>query len=610
MINELSRRHFNALLLWNTLAFLVPRPLIDFSRIPNTPTELAIWRFLNLTPEQCQLSINVGDHAILDQSMKVIAMEGPVILTGEQRPSVLTEFLTIDPQNYLDDSDTRNVCVNPGVGSAPVNRFVNATNLQQLVQTGVTIVTTDAEDSVLGDLQHLPKNTILQRIGLGVGLVALLALVKRNLSNNKEKMSMKTALKYAPVFIFAGGIGLVVGILGEQMINCGQSGETKATETLGRVPVIEQQLLEEVNFEQFIDGIKGRPQVMDYYEGLVNVRNLEMAYHLWRVVAESVGKDQMGVKIFAKHGNVHGAVGDLFMRGPDALQKELTKYIKKVVQVGNTFHQIIIDTITQKYISDKELAFIEFQEIQDTWFKYVFSIADYIRFFQETSKVGDNPVLSLREIESVRRPPSARTLMFREVIDAINLADEDKGVLSSKKDMFKSALMVALAKDAQLEIELIKAKSNLKGELRLETVMKPINLQQTRILWFDQFMKGSFEKEFYTIEDQLIVGCVEINGRICPVVREFTVIQDQIIGVDKVLLNNDQVAIGRTYRYLTNKPDGLPKDYLGTVDIAINAQKTKTKQVSFVQAQDFAEPNVYWLQDQIDLAKIDIIKLQ
>jgi len=211
----------------------------------------------------------------------------------------------------------------------------------------------------------------------------------------------------------------------------------------------------------------------------------------------------------------------------------------------------------------------------------------------------------------MRRPPSARTLMFREMTNEINIAEADSGPLSSKKDMLKSALMVAIAKDAELETELIKAKSNLKGEPRQETVIGEIDLQQSSTLWFDQFMKGSFKKELYTIENQLIVGCVEINGRTCPVVREFTTSQDQVIGVDKVLLGNDQVAVGnKTYSYSANKPEGLPEDYLGTVDIVANFGKSQTEQVDFVQVKDFTELNVFWSQDPTDLAKVNIIRVK
>ena len=124
-------------------------------------------------------------------------------------------------------------------------------------------------------------------------------------------------------------------------------------------------------------------------------------------------------------------------------------------------------------------------------------------------------------------------------------------------------------------------------------------------------MKGNFRKEMYTIENQLIVGYVEIYGRTCPIVREFTASQDQVIGVDKVLLGNDQVAVGsKTYSYSTNKPEGLPEDYLGTVDITVNFGKSQTEQVDFVQAKDFAEPNVFWSQDPTDLAKINIIRVK
>lgn len=584
--------------------------------MPNTPTEIAIFKFLNLVPEQCQLSINAGGHNILDQSMDAITSMGPVILTGEQRPSFLKNDLTIDPESYLDHVDSRNVCTNPGVGSAPIDLSANAQNLQELIRTGNTIVTSDAEDIVLvtEDLQHLPKDTVLKRTGLGVGvavLIATLAFVRRNFSNTHEKTSMKTILKYAPLFIFGGGVALATGVLIGQTTNCGLPGETQATETLGRVPAIEQNVAAEISFENFVNSIKGAPPVMDYYDGLVHVRNLEMAYNLWRVVAESVGKGQTGVKIFEKHGNAHGAIEDLFMEGPEVLSGELIEYMKKVVQVGNSFNRTITDMLTQSYNDNQQLTNDEFQKIQDQWFENVSSIANYVRFFQETTKVGDDPILSPREIESMKRPPSARTLMFREMINEINMTEENNGPLSSKKDMFKSALMVAIAKDAELEIELIKAKSNLKGESRQETVIGQIDLQQSTTLWFDQFMKGNFRKEMYTIENQLIVGYVEIYGRTCPIVREFTASQDQVIGVDKVLLGNDQVAVGsKTYSYSTNKPEGLPEDYLGTVDITVNFGKSQTEQVDFVQAKDFAEPNVFWSQDPTDLAKINIIRVK
>lgn len=595
--------------------------LAEFFKIPNTPTELAIFNFLNLVPEQCQLSINAGDHTILDKSMEALTSMSPVILTGEQKPSLLAEFLTIDPQSYLGDGDQRNVCVDPGVGSAPIELSTNAKNLQQLIQTGSTIVTSDAEDIALvtEDLQHLPKDTVLKRTGLGIGaavLIATLAIVKKN-SNTQEKMSMKTILKYAPLFIFGGGVALATGVLLGQTTDCGPSGETQATETLGRVPAIEQNVADEISFEKFVNNIKGAPPVMDYYDGLVHVRNLEMAYNLWRVVAESVGKGQTGVKIFEKHGNAHGAVEDLFMDGPEVLQGELVEYMKKVVQVGNSFNKTIKAASVQAYIDagggnqlDNDKYDKLFSKVQDQWFENVSSIANYVRFFQETIKVGDDQVLSPREIESMRRPPSARTLMFREMINEINLAEDDKGSLSSKKGMLKSALMVAIAKDAELETELIKAKSNLKGEPRQETVIGQIDLQQSTTLWFDQLMKGNFIKEMYTIENQLIVGCVEINGRTCPVVREFTTSQDQVIGVDKVLLGNDKVAVGsKTYSYSTNKPEGLPEDYLGTVDIITNFGKSQTEEVDFVQAKDFAEPNVFWSQDPTDLAKVNLIRI-
>jgi len=615
-IDRNDRRNFLKLGAASAVVLAFPRgKLAEFFKLPSSPTEVALVKFLNLFPEQCQLSINAGDHTILDQSMEALTSMGPVILTGEQKPSLLSEFLTIDPQSYLGDGDQRNVCVDPGVGSAPIELSTNAKNLQQLIQTGNTIVTSDAEAIALftEDLQHLPKDTVLKRTGLGIGAVVLittLALVKKN-ANTQEKMSMKTILKYAPLFIFGGGVALATGVLLGQTTDCGPSGETQATEELGRVPAIEQNVAREIDFEKFINSIKGAPPVMDYYEGLVHVRNLEMAYNLWRVVAESVGKGQTGVKIFEKHGNAHGAVEDLFMEGPEALQVELIEYTKKVVQVGNSFNGIIIDMIAQSYTGDQQLTNKEFQKIQDQWFANVSSIANYVRFFQETTKVGDDPVLSPREIESMKRPPSARTLMFREMINEINMAEADSGPLSSKKDMLKSALMVAIAKDAELETELIKAKSNLKGELRQETVIGEIDLQQSSTLWFDQFIKGSFKKELYTVENQLIVGCVEINGRTCPVVREFATSQDQVIGVDKVLLGNDQVALGsKTYSYLANKPEGLPEDYLGTVDIAVNFGKSQTEQVDFVAAKDFAEPNVFWSQDPTDMAKVNIIRVK
>ena len=615
-VDKVTRRDFIKLTETAAGALAFPwKGLAEFFKISNTPTELALFNFLNLVPEQCQLSINAGDHTILDKSMEALTSMGPVILTGEQKPSLLAEFLTIDPQSYLGDGDQRNVCVDPGVGSAPIELSTNAKNLQQLIQTGSTIVTSDAEDIALvtEDLQHLPKDTVLKRTGLGIGaavLIATLAIVKKN-ANTQEKMSMKTILKYAPLFIFGGGVALATGVLLGQTTDCGPSGETQATETLGRVPAIEQNVADEINFEKFVNSIKGAPPVMDYYDGLVHVRNLEMAYNLWRVVAESVGKGQTGVKIFEKHGNAHGAVEDLFMEGPEALQGELVEYMKKVVQVGNSFNRTITDMIAQSYTGDQQLTSSEFQKIQDQWFENVSSIANYVRFFQETTKVGNDPVLSSREIESMRRPPSARTLMFREMTNEINIAEADSGPLSSKKDMLKSALMVAIAKDAELETELIKAKSNLKGEPRQETVIGEIDLQQSSTLWFDQFMKGSFKKELYTIENQLIVGCVEINGRTCPVVREFTTSQDQVIGVDKVLLGNDQVAVGnKTYSYSANKPEGLPEDYLGTVDIVANFGKSQTEQVDFVQVKDFTELNVFWSQDPTDLAKVNIIRVK
>ena len=615
-VDKVTRRDFIKLTETAAGALAFPwKGLAEFFKISNTPTELALFNFLNLVPEQCQLSINAGDHTILDKSMEALTSMGPVILTGEQKPSLLAEFLTIDPQSYLGDGDQRNVCVDPGVGSAPIELSTNAKNLQQLIQTGSTIVTSDAEDIALvtEDLQHLPKDTVLKRTGLGIGaavLIATLAIVKKN-ANTQEKMSMKTILKYAPLFIFGGGVALATGVLLGQTTDCGPSGETQATETLGRVPAIEQNVADEINFEKFVNSIKGAPPVMDYYDGLVHVRNLEMAYNLWRVVAESVGKGQTGVKIFEKHGNAHGAVEDLFMEGPEALQGELVEYMKKVVQVGNSFNRTITDMIAQSYTGDQQLTSSEFQKIQDQWFENVSSIANYVRFFQETTKVGNDPVLSSREIESMRRPPSARTLMFREMTNEINIAEADSGPLSSKKDMLKSALMVAIAKDAELETELIKAKSNLKGEPRQETVIGEIDLQQSSTLWFDQFMKGSFKKELYTIENQLIVGCVEINGRTCPVVREFTTSQDQVIGVDKVLLGNDQVAVGnKTYSYSANKPEGLPEDYLGTVDIVANFGKSQTEQVDFVQVKDFTELNVFWSQDPTDLAKVNLIRVK
>lgn len=613
---DLSRRDFIKLseVVTGTLAFRL-KSLAEYFKIPNTPTEIAIFNFLNLVPEQCQLSINAGDHTILDKSMEALTSMGPVILTGEQRPSLVAEFLTTDPQSYLGDGDQRNVCVDPGVGSAPIELLTNAKNLQQLIQTGNTIVTSDAEDIVLvtEDLQHLPKDTVLKGTGLGIGaavLIATLALVKKN-ANTQEKMNMKTILKYAPLFIFGGGVALATGVLLGQTTDCDPSDETQATETLGRVPAIEKNVAGEIDFEKFVNSIKGAPPVMDYYDGLVHVRNLEMAYNLWRVVAESVGKGQTGVKIFEKHGNAHGAVEDLFMAGPEALQGELVEYMKKVVQVGNSFNGAIIDMIGQSYTGDQQLTNNEFQKIQDQWFANVSTIANYVRFFQETTKVGDDPVLSPREIESMKRPPSARTLMFREMINEIDITKEDSGPLSSKKDMLKSALMVAIAKDAELETKLTIAKSNLKGELRQETVIGEIDLQQSTTLWFDQFMKGSFKKELYTIENQLIVGCVEINGRTCPVVREFTASQDQVIGVDKVLLGNDKVAVGsKTFLYSTNKPEGLPEDYLGTVDIVVNFGKSQTEQVDFVTAKDFSEPNVFWSQDTTDKAKVNIIRVK
>lgn len=134
---NLSRRDFEKVSRVGIGAALFPwGKLAEFFKIPSTPTEVALAKFLNLFPEQCRLSINAGDHNILDKSMEAITSTGPVIVTGEQRQSFLTEFLTTDPQSYLGDGDQRNVCVDPGVGSAPIELAKNAKNLQDLIKTG------------------------------------------------------------------------------------------------------------------------------------------------------------------------------------------------------------------------------------------------------------------------------------------------------------------------------------------------------------------------------------------------------------------------------------------------------------------------------------------
>jgi len=60
--------------------------------------------------------------------------------------------------------------------------------------------------------------------------------------------------------------------------------------------------------------------------------------------------------------------------------------------------------------------------------------------------------------------------MFREIIAEISKDDKNNGPYSSKSDFLKSALMVALAKDASIESQLNQTRANLQNVPRTEKV--------------------------------------------------------------------------------------------------------------------------------------------
>lgn len=591
--------------------------------LPSTPVEVAIFSQLNLTPSQCRVAPTTGSHNILDASIDALqSMGGQTILTGEQSAVSLVESLSADPTLYLSEADTRNFCDNPGVGSSPVDKATDARNLQMFVASGGIIVTADANPVVLAaeDLQHPP---IATQVRTGAGVLAGITLLGAaahllRSSNKQQEKSTHFIQKNIPALLVGAVAALATGYAIGQSNHCTpEEVQAAATEEqLGRVPAIEVELANEVATEGFINTLTGPPPVMDYYEGLVDVRNLQMAYNLWRVIAESVGKGQTGVTIFEKHGNVHGGIEDLFLEGPEVLQEKLRIYMKKIATYGSGSSINIKNMLAEAYVSaggqnqfDKDTYSGLYMKVQNLWFENVVTLSNYMQFFQETTRVGESSIMTPREVESIKRPPSTRALLFREMKEKMSAEENDTGPLSSIQGMFKSAMMLSLAQDARSEVDLAVATSQLTGKPRQEVVIGQVDLAKTPIIWFDQPMKSAFTREFYTIEGQQIVGCTELYGRVCPIVREFTVSGDEVIGVDKLLFGSDQVAYGnRTYSYSSNKPENVPSDYVMCTSISSQEGHTQTDRIELLPST--YSDAVYWAVDQNDPARINAVNIK
>ena len=509
------------------------------------------------------------------------------ILTGEQSNNSLLTELQANPDELRQQKDTRNICTDPGVGSDPRKLAISATNKQKL--------TTE-------NLKKITKNTFDVGVALsilGTALITSQEILKKSKTTKDNKLNKLNVLKLAPAYIFTLGSAIYAGTQLHSVIDCKPEQTTEVIEISGRNPAVEKQVENEIKFEEFINTFDKVP-VMGYQKGLIHVRNLEMAYHLWRVIAENTPTGApTRTNILATYGNAHGKTNDLFLKGPQYLQNELLTYMRRITQVGVTYNQIIKDELSKKYLPDKNLSQEELKPIDEQWYSNVDSLTNYIRFFQETTTVGDSPLYDNTELATSTRPPSARTLMFREIIAEISKDDKNNGPYSSKSDFLKSALMVALAKDASIESQLNQTRANLQNVPRTEKLYAEINLESQPVLWFNQYLKNDFNKNFTTVDKQLLVGCVEIYGRMCPIVREFTSQEDKIIGIDKILLGNDYVGISKKrYIYSLNKPNELPEIIKVAVIAPNKAGKTDMEFFLNSDKEKLSEPTelgtIYW----------------
>jgi len=588
----------------------------EFFGFPSSPMETVIFEKFNLTPNQVEVKVKTGSHVLVTEAMKEIEIMRATIVTGEFSSYRTNYHLSADPSELEKKPDTRDYCRQAGIGASPKETADHARNLQSLIKNGTSIVTLDADTDILAEIQHPQKSYYLNRLveissigaltSAGV-IIALESLKKKP----KKKSNINNVKKYASIFVLLGGTVASTLLLSQSKKNskdcAAPAGENSANiETLGRNMAVEKAEGAEIEFEKYLNLVNKLP-VMGYNEGLVKVRNLEMAYHLWRLIALSVGKDQDGIKIYSHHGSSHGEIEDLTLQGPEALQNQLLTYIRRVGNLGNYLNDQSIEVAAQEYAANGQLKNSTYANLYDS----ITELAKYINFFQEVNNIGNGSSPTLRETEVPYNliPPSAKTLMFRNIIENIEKIGSEKDVVYTKGGFLKTALMTSLAYTSSLESKLNKSKNELIGKAKEEKIVGQLDFDRERVLWFDQYMAVNLKPDSFLIDGRLMVGCMEVNGRICPIVREFGLENEKIIAEEKLLLGPEEILVGLNKRiYDKASPANLPNHTTG-VSLSSGFGKLATTDLDFFQKGNYPSENTYWYQGE-DPAKFRILTLK
>jgi len=507
----------------------------------------AIVRETGLSWRQLKFEVSLVSHFVTDRfEGKHVNEENPSkqIFLGEFKTGLLITDLKTDPDVDI-TSDKESLSSDyPSEGGLAEEMRRHVVLLKKLVEGGYTFVSTDADTYPLfyePGVRHVAYSSILGKASLllasGIGLsTALSFLISKKITKAKAIGLLGT--------IATMGIGLSMFDFSRDEEKWEKLGKSKGVELLSQAELFLEKMIEE------------DPNFLRYKEGIISFRDSVMALHAWQTIVSSVGKDDVGLDLVFMAGAAHGGSMRKFVKGIETLTGEIGVYADRLLDyVDELVEMVIIAETDEKSAYTPDYA--------------AHILADYGRMFSEPSKIGPNPVFSIRSLACGKTVPSARGILWNRIDKMLNgLGGNKKDLI--KEEMLNQAKIIMLNYWGETDIGLLKIEEELKKK---EIQGQEFQLDFAKLVnWYDYRDYGYLEGVNIAIGNDLIVGDVQEEGKIYPVIRRFKKEEGAIITQDFVQMTRGGLIAGEKREYVSQGGEYVLEDDLALLQLWVDGE--------------------------------------
>jgi hypothetical protein len=530
-----------------------------------------------------------GNHVLTPEHVARIEKDKIDVITGEFKSEMLYYYAFQSlgqpdgSENSLSLKDILYRLEHLGEGASPSEMRYHRETIKSLLRQGKTFVSADAMDPYQSSFDS-KKPVSLYSIaegGLIAGLIGPEVLYvsrklveKRNKSTNREQKDSKDGVTRRTILKW-GALEYGIYLARKHIDFITKGADIPLLDATSSIDPFGLQ----IGYEELREKLGIDKHAFEVYsEELIGLRNKVMALNTWHTIALSARPDKK-TAIMMMFGDAHIKTYDDFLKGPEALEKEIEGYARKICTDSIDF-----------LINEANRVKKEAPGLIDNEERLVWDLWGYSEMFVDPYFYGRNQPLD--ESKVTRMPKTARAVFIKTLSEVISENERAGTKESQRKARILKGVKGKIINQMTHELD---ESEGANIQLRGKTDYSDVDIDERKRAEIQATFSNSYSDDIKEAEKEvsqtrkekdvfdqglyykgLPLGIAFYQGRYHPVVRNFTVREDGIIETMDYLdlPNSHRLQLGkssfRKAEELYREGEWFSSDTIRTLEVDYN----------------------------------------